>query len=286
MKRFLLVVFALVIAMMCWEQQRSAANVLDNGPIPQESIRLRIIANSDSVTDQWLKREVRDAIIAQMNTWVTQIGSYDEARQVVAKRLPELQTLVDKTIKDRGFSYPAVVDFGQVPFPTKLYGSYVYPAGNYEALRVRIGEANGQNWWCVLFPPLCFIDMANGDAVAHAAEPVASLPQQSDESSDIERKAEAASMEETEETHQSIDEERSLLRAMRWTQPADTQLVHKEETAGFELNTETTENSSSRVTTAEQQPKTESVATAMTVVQPAPKVEVRFFFWDKLAALF
>jgi stage II sporulation protein R len=224
MKRFLLVLFALTVAMMCWEQQRSSANVLDNGPIPQESIRLRIIANSDSVTDQWLKRKVRDVIIAQMNTWVTKIGSYQEARQVVAKRLPELQTLVDKTIKARGFAYHAAVDFGKVPFPTKLYGSYVYPAGNYEALRVQIGEANGQNWWCVLFPPLCFIDLANGDAVARVDKNVQ-------------------------------------------TQPTGIRLV--------------VENKTDHPVSRQ-----ETIASAMNVEQQAPKVEVRFFLWDKLAALF
>ncbi|RNB82028.1 stage II sporulation protein R [Brevibacillus fluminis] len=281
MKRFLLVVFSLVIATMCWEQQRSSANVLDNGPIPQESIRLRIIANSDSVTDQWLKREVRDAIVAQMNTWVKEIGSYDEARQVVAKRLPELQKLVDKTIKARGFSYPAVVDFGQVPFPTKLYGSYVYPAGNYEALRVRIGEAEGQNWWCVLFPPLCFIDMANGDAVAHAEEKSGAKSQQSASSNEPSSFEQKAGQEKMDDTYQSIDEERSLLRAERWMQPAE--LVHSEGETKAETTPETSEP---RAANVELEAKTEPIATAMTVEQPAPKVEVRFFLWDKLAALF
>ncbi|MGG1658670.1 stage II sporulation protein R [Brevibacillus sp. NRS-1366] len=168
MKRTLLIAFTLCVLMMSWEGQLTSANVLDNGPIPQESIRLRIIANSDSVQDQWLKREVRDALIAQMDSWAGDIKSFEQAQEVVAANLPVLQEVVDKTVRERGFSYTSVVDFGQVPFPTKLYGSYVYPAGDYEALRVRIGEAKGQNWWCVLFPPLCFIDMSNGDAVAAA----------------------------------------------------------------------------------------------------------------------
>lgn len=283
MKRFLLVVFALIVAMMCWEQQRSSANVLDNGPIPQESIRLRIIANSDSVTDQWLKREVRDAIIAQMNTWVTEIGSYDEAREIVANRLPELQTLVDQTIKARGFAYPAVVDFGQVPFPTKQYGSYVYPAGNYEALRVRIGEANGQNWWCVLFPPLCFIDIANGDAVAHAQSRV-ETPLLKNEPVVEKPVDHPVAVEKTEETYQNIDEERSLMRAVRWTEP--TESVRAQESPAAKENADTTETSTQSVATAATQQEHEPTATAVVVEQQAPKVEVRFFLWDKLTALF
>ncbi|GAA4720638.1 stage II sporulation protein R [Brevibacillus fulvus] len=170
MKRFFFLLAAFLVAWMSWENQLNAANVIDNGPIPEKSIRLRIIANSDSVRDQWVKREVRDAIVARMNQWVSDLHSYDQAEVYVRGKLPELQQLVDETIAERGFAYKAVVDFGQVPFPTKLYGSYVYPAGNYEALRVRIGEAKGQNWWCVLFPPLCFIDMANGDAIEPSAE--------------------------------------------------------------------------------------------------------------------
>jgi stage II sporulation protein R len=169
MKRLLLLVFSFLLLMMSWEGQLTSANVLDNGPIPQESIRLRIIANSDSAQDQWLKREVRDALIDKMNSWADQIKTYDEAQEFVAARLPELQQVVNQTIRDRGFAYAAVVDFGQVPFPTKMYGSYVYPAGEYQALRVSIGEAKGQNWWCVLFPPLCFIDMSNGDVAEMTA---------------------------------------------------------------------------------------------------------------------
>jgi stage II sporulation protein R len=176
MKRLLLLVFSFLLLMMSWEGQLTSANVLDNGPIPQESIRLRIIANSDSVQDQWLKREVRDALIAKMNSWADQIKTYDEAQEFVAARLPELQQVVDQTIRDRGFSHAAVVDFGLVPFPTKMYGSYVYPAGEYQALRVSIGEAKGQNWWCVLFPPLCFIDMSNGDVAGVTAATTVAEP--------------------------------------------------------------------------------------------------------------
>jgi len=168
MNKVVCLLVTLMIAVMSWENQLNAATPFDQGPIPEESIRLRIIANSDSFQDQWLKREVRDAIIDQMNTWVAEIDNYDQAAALVEAKLPELQQVVEQTMRERGFAYQATVDFGQVEFPTKLYGNYVYPAGEYQALRVRIGEAKGQNWWCVLFPPLCFIDMSNGDAVATA----------------------------------------------------------------------------------------------------------------------
>lgn len=161
--------FALAIMMMSWESTRSNA-ALAEGAIPDQSIRLRILANSDKPEDQAIKRQVRDAIIAQMNEWVTGPQSIDEARQIVQRNLPVLEKVVRDTLVTNGLgSIPYSVELGQVPFPTKMYGSRVYPAGNYEALRVSLGEGKGQNWWCVLFPPLCFVDGVSGEAVAQAS---------------------------------------------------------------------------------------------------------------------
>lgn len=247
MKRMLLMAFSLFMLMMSWEGQLTSANVLDNGPIPQESVRLRIIANSDSVQDQWLKREVRDAIVAQMNTWADDIETLEEAEQMIHTQLPVLQQVVDKTVKERGFSYKAVVDFGEVPFPTKLYGSYVYPAGNYRAVRVQIGEAKGQNWWCVLFPPLCFIDMSNGDAVK--AEPT-------------------PKPEESEPTAEAASEEVAVL-------PLEENEVgnHSETNRVDVEQTKAEEEESAEVEKAEEAEK---------VTASAPEVEVRFYLWEKI----
>lgn len=137
----------------------------DRSTIPQQAIRLRILANSDSAQDQWLKRKVRDRIVQEINTWAEQPKHIDEARQLIKQRLPRLQRLSEQTVAAAGFHYPVKLQFGNVPFPTKLYGEEVYPAGIYEALLIKIGRAQGDNWWCVLFPPLCFVDMKNGDAI-------------------------------------------------------------------------------------------------------------------------
>ncbi|MGO4499931.1 stage II sporulation protein R [Paenibacillus sp. 2RAB27] len=166
------IVFALILMIMCWESNRTNAAVI-SPTIPEESIRLRILANSDSAQDQALKREIRDAIIARMADWVAQPHSLDEARAVVNAHLPEFDQLVGEMIASRGYNYPHTVELGVVPFPTKMYGNDVYPAGYYEALRVVIGSGEGQNWWCVLFPPLCFVDSVSGEAVASAAVVVA-----------------------------------------------------------------------------------------------------------------
>ncbi|MGF9906445.1 stage II sporulation protein R [Brevibacillus porteri] len=256
MKRMLLMAFSLFMLMMSWEGQLTSANVLDNGPIPQESVRLRIIANSDSVQDQWLKREVRDAIIAQMNTWADDIETLEEAEQVIQSELPVLQQVVDKTIKERGFSYKAVVDFGQVPFPTKLYGSYVYPAGNYRAVRVQIGEAKGQNWWCVLFPPLCFIDMSNGDAVQ--AEPTPE-PEESEQTA-------AVSEEEEEEDYDRFDRKQVAV------------LPLEENEVGLNSESMKVDAEQTKVEVKESE-KVEEVEEA---TASAPEVEVRFYLWEKI----
>ncbi|MCJ8012808.1 stage II sporulation protein R [Paenibacillus sp. KQZ6P-2] len=165
---------------MTWDAQKTDA-ALAGGPIPQESIRLRILANSDNPDDQLVKREIRDAVVAQMDSWVKELEdpqSLDEARETIREHLPELNDLVGRELEKRGIGYEYHVELGIVPFPTKLYGGTVYPAGNYEALRITLGAGRGQNWWCVLFPPLCFIDAGSGDAAAQPAAAKAETPKE------------------------------------------------------------------------------------------------------------
>lgn len=150
---------------MNWESQRSVAAIFTESAIPEQAIRLRIIANSDSPQDQILKREIRDHINSYISTKVGTLDSIEEAREKMKEELPQLEEIVAQTITKSGFTYNSKVELGVVPFPTKMYGQYVYPAGEYEALRVTVGEGLGQNWWCVLFPPLCFVDISTGDAV-------------------------------------------------------------------------------------------------------------------------
>ncbi|WP_026962840.1 stage II sporulation protein R [Alicyclobacillus herbarius] len=134
-------------------------------PIPKQALRLRILANSDSAADQALKREVRDAVVVQVAQWLAQAKTPQQAEAILRQHLPEVRTLADHVVEAHGFRYDVKADIGRVPFPTKVYGNQVYPAGDYEALRITIGRGAGANWWCVLFPPLCFVDIADGDAV-------------------------------------------------------------------------------------------------------------------------
>ncbi|MBO9130086.1 stage II sporulation protein R [Bacillus sp. 165] len=134
--------------------------------IPDEAIRLRILANSDSSADQALKRKVRDEVKEQIDGWVQDLTSFKEARQVIQDHLPEIERTVAQTLKKEGSNQTFTVKFGKhIKFPTKMYGNFIYPAGEYEAVLVTLGKGEGANWWCVLFPPLCFLDFSNGDAV-------------------------------------------------------------------------------------------------------------------------
>lgn len=171
-KQMIMLLSILFMIVMVWEGQRIDAAVT-GGPIPEQSIRLRILANSDNPSDQLVKREIRDAVVAQMQEWVLELNdpqSLEEARALTRNHLPEIRQLVGQELSKRGITYDYDVDLGTVPFPTKLYGGTVYPAGEYEAVRITLGEGKGQNWWCVLFPPLCFIDAGSGDAAAQPAE--------------------------------------------------------------------------------------------------------------------
>ncbi|PFO07946.1 stage II sporulation protein R [Bacillus sp. AFS076308] len=138
--------------------------------IPGEAIRLRILANSDFEEDQAIKRKVRDAVNAQITVWVQDLTSMNEAKKVINGKLPEIQEIAEKVVHEQGSNQSVKVEFGKVSFPTKLYGQYLYPAGEYQAILITLGKGEGANWWCVLYPPLCFLDFSNGVAVSDGFE--------------------------------------------------------------------------------------------------------------------
>ncbi|PFK46604.1 stage II sporulation protein R [Bacillus cereus] len=158
--------------------------------IPNEAVRLRILANSDSEKDQALKRKVRDEVKAQIDSWVADLKSFEDARRVIQSHIPEIEKTVEETLKREGSKESFQVTFGKnIKFPTKVYGNFIYPAGEYEAVLISIGKGEGANWWCVLFPPMCFLDFSSGSAVKKE-EPVAKAESIDEEESLVEIKAE------------------------------------------------------------------------------------------------
>ena len=145
-----------------------------NSELSQNIVRLHVIANSDSAEDQALKLKVRDAILEHAENNFTK-------KSDVEAMLDSYREIACKVIEESGYDYTVEVEYGNFHFPTKTYDNISLPAGQYDAVRVRIGKAEGQNWWCVMFPPLCFVDgTTNADNVQNHLE--ASL---SDDSYDI-----------------------------------------------------------------------------------------------------
>ena len=124
--------------------------------------RLHVIANSNSKEDQNLKYIVRDKIIEYMKTICQNCTSKEETIKIVSDHLDDFMQIANQTIKDNGFSYNATVSLGNFEFPTKTYGDISFPSGYYDALKIKLGNSEGQNWWCVLYPSLCFVDVASG----------------------------------------------------------------------------------------------------------------------------
>lgn len=118
-------------------------------------VRLHVIANSDSEEDQALKLAVRDAILEKVSSATENCSSREEAEDVISSMLPEIVKQAEITLRDNGSDYHVSALIGKENYPTREYGDIRLPAGNYSSLRVMIGKAEGKNWWCVLFPPLC-----------------------------------------------------------------------------------------------------------------------------------
>ncbi|MGN8646416.1 stage II sporulation protein R [Gracilibacillus sp. HCP3S3_G5_1] len=167
--RKLILFTVLMVLIIGFFPQKVTSNEQSYQVIPDEAIRLRILANSDDEKDQALKHAVRDAVNEEVTKWVEEMDDIDEARQLISSRIDDIDQIVKDTVVEEGVEY--TVDYRKdVQFPTKLYDNYLYPAGEYEAILITLGEAEGSNWWCVVFPPLCFLDFSFGTTVQAAED--------------------------------------------------------------------------------------------------------------------
>ncbi len=126
--------------------------------LAQNVLRLHVLANSDSDADQALKLAVRDRLLSESRTLFINCTTPEESKAVFTKEKERLQKAAEAEIAAQGFSYPVSLSLEKTYFPTRYYDGIAFPAGDYDAVRVEIGSAEGQNWWCVMFPPLCFVD--------------------------------------------------------------------------------------------------------------------------------
>lgn len=156
MRKWLSVILlsTMVLGGFWWsEQQRNS--------LSDSVLRLHVIANSDSLADQALKLEVKNIIVETMQREFSTVQSKQEAWQLAVQNKTMIEETARQAVNDYGYSYPVQVEMGEYEFPAKTYGNFVLPQGSYEAVRVVIGEGEGQNWWCVLFPPLCMVSSSD-----------------------------------------------------------------------------------------------------------------------------
>ena len=151
----------LILVLAAWMISYTYAEDVNAG-LSQNLVRLHVVANSDSESDQALKLKVRDAIIEYMKTKLADSKSISETRTIINDNLKNIEAVSNEVIKTNNSSYGVKASLGNYDFPTKTYGDIALPAGEYQALRVVIGDGAGANWWCVLFPPLCFVDATHG----------------------------------------------------------------------------------------------------------------------------
>ena len=124
--------------------------------IAEKILRFHILANSDSDKDQKVKEKVRDAIGNYLAPQLEEARDLSDTKNIVTTHMGDIVTVAEETLEKEGYSYGASARLATVDFPVKTYGSYTFPAGEYEALEITLGEGNGHNWWCVLYPNMCF----------------------------------------------------------------------------------------------------------------------------------
>lgn len=142
-----------------WDVSNDAKDRKSNQEeLSEHVIRFHVRANSDEEEDQRLKEEVKSNLVEYISPVLEQCSSREEAQIALEEEMEELENIALTTIYDAGYDYPVSIYFSTEDFPVKEYGDILVSGGEYEALRVDIGEAAGQNWWCLIYPPLCFID--------------------------------------------------------------------------------------------------------------------------------
>lgn len=156
--KLLIVLFALII--FIFFSARSYSQIMFSN-ISNNFLRLHIVANSDSTEDQMLKYQIRDSVIEYLQPLFNNVQSKEEALAVLQDNVNNLQDLCYEIAHGMGYDYSISVSVGNYYFPTKEYSKITLPEGLYDALKIEIGESNGQNWWCVMFPSLCIIDTTN-----------------------------------------------------------------------------------------------------------------------------
>lgn len=162
MKKFILTSIAIIIIISIVSNSSNIVGKANQNDIASKLIRFHVIANSDDKIDQGLKLKVRDSVLKYVSPKLLDCKSIEQSREILNNENNNIQKIAKNVISKSGFKYSVSTTLSREYFPVKTYGNITLPQGQYEAYRIIIGSGNGQNWWCVMFPPLCFVDITKG----------------------------------------------------------------------------------------------------------------------------
>ena len=159
---FCMVIAIFATGILTWNiflnlETKSTVSVLSHS-----AIRFHILANSDSVSDQALKMRVKESVVNYIYEKTGDFKTVDEAENFILNNDKTIKSIATKAIADNGYDYTVSSTFGFSDFPVKSYGDVIFPKGTYTSYTIKIGNGKGHNWWCVLYPPLCFVDVSTG----------------------------------------------------------------------------------------------------------------------------
>ena len=163
MKKFILTTIIIIIIISIAANTNSTSGKTSQDDIAGKLIRFHVIANSDDKIDQGLKLKVRDSVLKYISPKLKGCKNIEDSRKVINDEDKNIIKISERIIKENGFKYSVDTSLSRENFPVKTYGNITLPQGKYEAYRIILGTGAGQNWWCVMFPPLCFVDITKGD---------------------------------------------------------------------------------------------------------------------------
>jgi stage II sporulation protein R len=163
MKKFILTISTIIIVISIVVNTNTINGKASQEDISGKLIRFHVVANSDDKIDQGLKLKIRDSVLKYVSPKLKDCKDIEESRKIINNEDRNIKKISETIIKENGFKYSVATSLSQEYFPVKTYGNITLPQGKYEAYRIIIGTGTGQNWWCVMFPPLCFVDITKGN---------------------------------------------------------------------------------------------------------------------------
>ena len=152
------------------------ASVEKQEDIAEDLIRFHVLANSDLKKDQDIKLKVKDRVLKEITPFLRESKNIQETRKIIKNSQSNIIKIAEKILKENGENYGVATTLGSFPFPAKYYGRFSLPPGEYEAFRIVLGEGKGSNWWCVMFPPLCFINVEREEETQEIQEEESTQP--------------------------------------------------------------------------------------------------------------